>query len=145
MQTLRCDDVRLKLGPWHDGEVAGAHAEAIDAHVETCPRCTREMAALREIDQLLAVDVDAADLCHRVVAAARKQNRPGTAWWLRVAAAAAAALALGVFAGRGLPEHPFSAMKETPQPEVFASLDQYFGARANAGFDDLADELGSRQ
>lgn len=143
MQTLRCDDIRPRLGKWYDGETAGAHAEAIGAHVKACPRCAREFEALLAIDQLLTVEVDPADLCHRVVAAAQSEQRLGTAWWLRVAAGAAAALALGVVAGRGLPEHLFSAERDASQPKVFASLDQHFGANSNAGFDDLANELGS--
>jgi anti-sigma factor RsiW len=145
MQTLRCDDIRPQLGKWYDGEVAGAQAEAIGAHVADCPQCTGEVDALRAIDRLLTVDIDAADLTHRVVAAARREQRPGSGWWVRVAAAAAAALALGVFAGQGLTTSPFSAEPEAPQSEVFASLDEYFGPNANAGFDELANELGGRR
>lgn len=98
---------------------------------------------MRAIDLLLTVDVDTEGLKERVLAAVRSTRR-SAAWWVQVAAAAAAALALGVVTARSLPERSSPGRSE-PRTEVFASLDQHFGAHANAGFDDLAAELGSRR
>jgi len=47
-----CEHAR-RLSAYHDGEVAGAEREALEAHLAQCPACAAELARLRRLSSLL--------------------------------------------------------------------------------------------
>jgi predicted anti-sigma-YlaC factor YlaD len=103
-----CEDVRVALSARLDGEDPGQPAEAIDAHLASCPSCVAWEEDARRMTR--AVRVQAAsvpDLTEAIVAAAatagRDREARGRRQILRVAVAAAAvvqvALALPALLG----------------------------------------------
>lgn len=51
---MKCGDVKELFSPYLDGQVSGVEMHALTHHLEECPRCTREYAALQRTQQLLA-------------------------------------------------------------------------------------------
>lgn len=51
---MKCGDVKELFSPYLDGQVSGLEMHALSRHLEECPRCTREYAALQRTQQLLA-------------------------------------------------------------------------------------------
>lgn len=51
---MKCGDVKELFSPYLDGQVSGVEMHALTRHLEECPRCTREYAALQRTQQLLA-------------------------------------------------------------------------------------------
>lgn len=51
---MKCGDVRELFSPYLDGQVSGVEMHALSHHLEQCPRCTREYAAIQLTQQLLA-------------------------------------------------------------------------------------------
>lgn len=49
-----CDEVRILLSAWTDGELADRDASAVAAHVAACDECRAHVDALRELDSRLA-------------------------------------------------------------------------------------------
>jgi anti-sigma factor RsiW len=50
------DEARLLLHALIDGELDALHAREVEAHAATCPRCAAELAALRELQQVMSND-----------------------------------------------------------------------------------------
>ena len=112
-----CEDIRLELSARLDGEVDDATSARLDEHLETCEGCRAHEQALRAVRTQLRIrlsDETVPDLTAAVMArvsAERQQGSRGRAsgrWGevvgfrIRVAAVAAAAMALVVF-GATLP------------------------------------------
>jgi len=106
---MSCEDIRLLLEAYADGELGGRDALEVERHLNECPSCARALEARLALRDSIA----AADLRHRLppesqtrlraalaggsAPAAPAARRPAP--WSRLAAAAAmAALALGGFA-----------------------------------------------
>ena len=51
---MNCGDFKELFSPYLDGQVSGVEMHALSRHLEECPRCTREYAALQRTQQLLA-------------------------------------------------------------------------------------------
>lgn len=51
---MNCGDVKELFSPYLDGQVSGLEMHALSRHLQGCPRCTREYAALQRAQQLLA-------------------------------------------------------------------------------------------
>ena len=51
---MKCGDVKELFSPYLDGQVSGVEMHALSRHLQECPRCTREYAALQRTQQLLA-------------------------------------------------------------------------------------------
>ena len=47
------DLMRAKLEAYHDGELLDADRRALEAHLETCPACQADLAALRQLSDVL--------------------------------------------------------------------------------------------
>jgi hypothetical protein len=51
---MNCGEVKELFSPYLDGQVSGVEMHALSRHLNECPRCTREYAALQRTQQLLA-------------------------------------------------------------------------------------------
>ncbi len=51
---MNCGDVKELFSPYLDGQVSGVEMHALNRHLEVCPRCSREYAALQRTQQLVA-------------------------------------------------------------------------------------------
>jgi len=51
---MKCGDVTELFSPYLDGQVSGVEMHKLSRHLEECPRCTREYAAIQRTQQLLA-------------------------------------------------------------------------------------------
>ena len=51
---MKCGEVKELFSPYLDGQVSGVEMHTLSRHLEECPRCTREYAALQRTQQLLA-------------------------------------------------------------------------------------------
>ncbi|MFA1540065.1 hypothetical protein [Actinomadura monticuli] len=49
-----CGAYRLGLGVYAIGQLVGAEADALSAHLLNCPTCRAELAELRDVAELLA-------------------------------------------------------------------------------------------
>ena len=51
---MTCDDAEILLHALVDGELDAGHTSEVEAHVATCPRCTAELAAIRQMHDAIA-------------------------------------------------------------------------------------------
>ncbi len=51
---MTCDEARILLHALLDNELDAGHAREVEAHIATCPACTAELAAQREMKSVLA-------------------------------------------------------------------------------------------
>jgi anti-sigma factor (TIGR02949 family) len=51
---MTCDEAKLLLHALIDGELDAGHAREVESHIATCPACTTELAAQREMKRALA-------------------------------------------------------------------------------------------
>jgi hypothetical protein len=51
---MNCGDVKELFSPYLDGQVSGVEMHTLSRHLQDCPRCTRDYAALQLTQQLLA-------------------------------------------------------------------------------------------
>jgi hypothetical protein len=51
--AMKCPDANRLLSPYLDGAVTGAEMQSLRQHLDACPACSREYAALRRTQQLL--------------------------------------------------------------------------------------------
>src|ERR1700687_1795556 len=50
---MTCDEAEILLHALIDGELDAGHARDVEAHIATCPRCTAEAAAVREMHRAI--------------------------------------------------------------------------------------------
>ncbi len=90
MKLLTCSSVRRRLTAFHDRELPPEDFFAVQSHLETCPPCAREAAALEELRDLLrgsapAPDAERADLSGlRADILSRLQQERDARWVSRV-------------------------------------------------------------
>lgn len=111
---MSCEELRLKLDAWVDGELSPAEMEAVLDHAKACEACMEELKAaqllketLAHMDDEIAVPLQAQAAWRSAVRA--ESRRKNTRKWLRVCSAAAAALVLAL--GVGLNMNPKPAPK----------------------------------
>ena len=87
--THQACDSRL-LSRYYDGELDPARSEAVARHLEHCPHCRRELAALERVSAGVTAAVQAAadqapldGLEAQVLEAIRKKERPAGGSWLK--------------------------------------------------------------
>ena len=51
---MTCDEAEILLHALVDGELDAGHSSEVEAHVATCPRCTAELAAIRQMHDAVA-------------------------------------------------------------------------------------------
>ncbi|WP_315798074.1 MULTISPECIES: anti-sigma factor [unclassified Bradyrhizobium] len=51
---MTCDEAEILIHALADGELDAGHAREVEAHVASCPRCAAELAAIRQMKQMLA-------------------------------------------------------------------------------------------
>ncbi|MGJ5034348.1 anti-sigma factor family protein [Bradyrhizobium sp. HKCCYLRH3059] len=66
---MNCDEAEILIHALADGELDAGHAREVEAHVATCPRCAAELAAVRQMKQMLA----GTDLGYRASPALRQR------------------------------------------------------------------------
>ena len=54
---MRCSEVRERLTEYMDGLLKGAEFQAIEEHLQSCPKCRRELEMVRELDTRLRQEV----------------------------------------------------------------------------------------
>ncbi len=54
LNTMDCEELKRKLPPYLDGEMAGQAKDAVEQHLGACPVCRRELEQLRADLKLLA-------------------------------------------------------------------------------------------
>jgi anti-sigma factor RsiW len=140
MNVIDCNDVKLRLGRLHDGELTGAESARIEEHLRHCQSCAREMEEVRALDSMLGIGLPDGGLDQRIAEAIRNSRTPR--WWFGAAAAAVLPLALGAIAGGLL----FNGQVESrPAESTTASLiEESFGPGSLRGIDDLAKDLEPR-
>jgi anti-sigma factor RsiW len=137
------DETHDWLGPWYDGELDELDARRVAEHVAGCPVCSAEVESWRQIDRLLDTDVEAGLLAESVLTAVRagaaSENR---SWWLKLAAAAVIAAAIGGLGGQAVTRGQNRASGQTGQELTSLTLlEQSFAPGSLAGIDALASEL----
>ena len=68
---MNCDDTQSRLSAWHDGELPAVEATELRRHLDSCPACRRELAALERISHAargLPTNGPASDVWPRIVA-----------------------------------------------------------------------------
>ncbi len=122
---MRCDDVRPRLEEFHDGELAGADAAAVQEHVATCAGCAGELESLRRLEGVLkGASIAArpewdrfASSVHERVNSSRRSR-----WFAIVPLAAAAALTIAL-----LPRLNWFVVAP-PVDDTAALVDEFNGA-----------------
>jgi anti-sigma factor RsiW len=66
---MTCDEAEILLHALADGELDAGHAREVEAHVAGCPRCTAELATIREMHAAIA----GADLRYTAPASLRRR------------------------------------------------------------------------
>jgi anti-sigma factor RsiW len=66
---MTCDEAEILVHALIDGELDAGHARDVEAHVATCPRCTAELAAVREMHKAIG----SADLRYTAPVALRRR------------------------------------------------------------------------
>jgi anti-sigma factor RsiW len=106
---MDCDDVRPLLEPFHDGELAAADRQVVEAHLAGCPACRGELRSLTETAELVRrhgrfrLPDDLADGIRAALpgGAGGAPGRPLPRRWLAAGlAACAGAAGLGLWVGR---------------------------------------------
>jgi anti-sigma factor (TIGR02949 family) len=104
---MQCEEVRLRLDAYLDGELTEAERAPLSGHVESCPDCGPEIAALERLRDGIrraAPDYRApAELRSRIRFALRRETAASPSWGLRAPGwlAYAASLLLAVAVGSG--------------------------------------------
>lgn len=102
-------DLRMSLGAYVLGQLSAAETTALEAHLDTCPDCTAELATLtpvadalgqlrgqRQPDDTLVPPADLGDRVVQAVTSTARRNSRHT--WLRAASVTAAAAVVAVIA-----------------------------------------------
>ncbi|MGJ5180677.1 anti-sigma factor family protein [Bradyrhizobium oligotrophicum] len=66
---MTCDEAEILIHALADGELDAGHAREVEAHVAGCARCASELAAIRQMRQVLA----GADLTYKAPSALRQR------------------------------------------------------------------------
>src|SRR5215475_657741 len=51
---MTCDEAEVLLHALIDNELDASHAREVEAHIATCPRCTAELAAYRQMREAMS-------------------------------------------------------------------------------------------
>lgn len=118
MQTI-CGQVQEQLSAWLDGELAPEEYRQVEAHLEVCEACSRELAVFARLDAALET-LEAplpAQLPQRVLDRLQPRRRY---WWQSLAMAAS--LVIGILLGGVLARdfYPYSATNTNGNGEVLA-------------------------
>jgi anti-sigma factor RsiW len=126
---IECSHIRERLSAYLDGETPAAETESLERHLQVCPECRRELAALRRLTAALA------DLTVPVppLAVPRLKARRA-AWWQ--ALSLAASLVLGLATGSGLTGLLYPAPANGGHMEV-AALEEVMGLEAGGSLGTL--------
>jgi anti-sigma factor RsiW len=137
------DEIHDQVGPWYDGELDEQDAQRAAEHVAGCAVCRAEVESWRQIDRLLDTDVEAELLADSVRTAVRAQTAiDNRSWWLKLAAAAVIAAAIGGLGGRAVSREQSQMPRQAGQELASLTLlEQSFAPGSLAGIDVLAGEL----
>lgn len=114
-----CQNIQERLSAYMDGETSLAETEQVARHLEVCPECRRELAALKRLSAALA------ELKVTVPPLAVPRLQPGrAAWWQ--ALSLAASLVIGLATGSGLTGFLYPWPANGGQMEV-AALEEVMG------------------
>ncbi len=105
---MKCNEVQEHLSAWLDGEVSEELSAALATHLDECPACQAELAALERLDAALA-ELEALAPAGLAAAVRRRLPRPASPW--RQSLALAACLVLGIFLGGSLTGTLYPGMK----------------------------------
>lgn len=146
MKTRRdCREWRELLGAFALGHLEGDERAGLEAHLDGCPECRAELAALRPVARMLphadperfeSAPVPPADLGQRIAAmiegekrrVVRRRRRAFGGFALGGAAAAVAAIVLAIFVFGGDDEDPVQHVKFTALPRgvsIYATLEPH--------------------
>ncbi len=90
---MRCDEIRLQLDAYVEGELAGPERVAVTSHLATCKACRRLADALEQMAGLLYQlprEPVPEGLATRIVASVEAQRRMAPGWTVRTILVAAA-------------------------------------------------------
>lgn len=139
---MKCDEVRKRLSRFLDGELNVREKELVSRHIEQCPGCRQELAALeadRAILRTAQMPETPAYLVTRVMAEVRSQTsgRQRTSpFWARAFATAAAVLVVvagawfGTVLGREIAGNGNGSTESVLSVDVEPSLDDIYQAVA---------------
>jgi hypothetical protein len=103
---MNCDKVKDLLGWFYDGELNAADRSLVAQHIDQCPGCRADLAALTELDRasrLLASPEPPADLWERLSPRLAANDAGHVEWFRRLTwkrrTAIAAAILVGILAG----------------------------------------------
>jgi anti-sigma factor (TIGR02949 family) len=105
---MKCNEVQEHLSAWLDGELPEELRPAVAAHLDECPDCQAELAALERLEAALT-ELEAPVPQNLAAAVRRRLPRPASPW--RQSLALAACLVLGIFLGGSLTGTLYPAMK----------------------------------
>ena len=109
---MTCEEIRLMLHPYVDGELDLTRSLEIEAHLDGCPNCPRELAGIRALRTAFSAEAfyhrAPVQLERRIRTAVRAARRTEGRWGFappRIAwmGAAAAIILVGLFVGRWSP------------------------------------------
>jgi len=114
---MNCEEFRLKLDAWVDGELTPAEMDAVLDHAKACEACMEELKAAQLLKETLAHMDDEISVPLQAQAAWRnavraESRRKNARKWTRICSAAAAALVLAL--GLGIT----AQQKPAAQPEI---------------------------
>lgn len=126
---IECSHIRERLSAYLDGETLPGETESVKRHLQVCPECRQELAALERLTAALA------DLRVPVppLAVPRLKARRA-AWWQ--ALSLAASLVLGLATGSGLTGLLYPGPANGGQMEV-AALEEVMGLEAGGSLGTL--------
>lgn len=126
---IECSHIRERLSAYLDGETPAGETELVERHLQVCPECRLELAALQRLSAALA------DLTVPVPPLSVPRLRPRrAAWWQ--ALSLAASLALGLATGSGLTGLLYPGSANGGQMEV-AALEEVMGLDAGGSLGTL--------
>jgi predicted anti-sigma-YlaC factor YlaD len=74
---MRCDDARVTLSAWLDGEAAPIEAAALPEHLDACPPCQSWLRSAERLNRLVRVPPpETPDLTARILTAVRRDGPP---------------------------------------------------------------------
>jgi anti-sigma factor RsiW len=131
---MSCTNIRKKIKAYCDGELQAGEATAVKNHIEDCPACSREAAALARTWELLlelppvreAPDCIPATMARILADEESTLSQKILRWLFPVpASAATAALVIGLFIGIGLGRVISTAYLDRLEPDSALYLEVF--------------------